>query len=87
MQEKDPHRTVPEETSAIPGRDVPETEATRQVVGDRGEVPERDAMGERNEPDVEDVMGGTQESGPDVMGNRRPRADKAFGDDRERIEG
>ena len=86
MQEKDPHGTVPEETSAFPGRDVPETEATRRVVGDRGSVPEGDAMGERNGPDVADVMGGTDETGPDAMGTRRPRADKAFGDDRARIE-
>lgn len=87
MQEKDPHGTVPDdETSAIPGRHVPETETTRQVIGDEGDVPERDVMGERHEPEVNDVMGETEEVGPDAMGTRRPRADKALGDDRERIE-
>ena len=86
MQEKDPHRTGPEEASAVPGRDVPESEETRQVIGDEGEVPGRDVMGEPHTPPVADVMGETEETAPDVMGTRGPRADKALGDDRERIE-
>jgi len=87
MQEKDPRGTFPDdETSAIPGRHVPEPEAARQVVGDEDDVPERDVMGERRDSEMTDVMGETEEAGPDVMGTRGPRADKAFGDDRERIE-
>lgn len=87
MQEQDPHGTVPDdETSAIPGRRVPEPPATRQVVGDEDDVPDRDVLGEPQEPAVADVMGETEQVGPDAMGTRQPRADKALGDDRERIE-